>query len=511
MGAGVAGLIAATRLASNKGLRVVVVESGLRQFDAALDALNEIDNPASNYPARLPRRFRGLGGTSLLWAGKLLPLTRSDALPRPYLDLEGWPFDVAELDRYTRDIESLMGVDHESYEEDASSHLDPDSLLSRNDQDFVLRWPKRPMLENHNLAHVLRHEIEKLDNLEIWLGATVARFEADSASGKIASLRATNHAGQTLNVAATQYLIAAGALESTRLLLLADRQLNRPISRDGDVLGRYFNDHLGLKVATLRPIDWGATNRALSDRSRLSAARHLHFELRPEVQRAHGTGSAYFDVGAVLPASSALPKIRAILNSIRSGAPRLSLGDLRDVVQDLPSLLWHTQWQLMRRQKYWPRQTDLQVMVWVEQLPHWQNRVCLSDQIDGLQMPRTRLEWTKTDVEEKTFRIMVEKVDTYWRRHLASFCELEWSSAVLRPDGRLADAAEDLAHPAGSTRMGTTPFNSVIDSNLVVHRIPNLAVVSSSVFPTSGSANPTLTVMQLAMRAADALARRLAC
>ena len=211
VGAGVAGLIAATRLASNKGLRVVVVESGLRQFDAALDALNEIDNPASNYPARLPRRFRGLGGTSLLWAGKLLPLTRSDALPRPYLDLEGWPFDVAELDRYTRDIE-IMGVDHESYEEDASSHLDPDSLLSRNDQDFVLRWPKRPALENHNLAHVLRHEIEKLDNLEIWLGATVARFEADSAFSKIASLRATNHAGQTLNVAATQYLIAAGAL-----------------------------------------------------------------------------------------------------------------------------------------------------------------------------------------------------------------------------------------------------------------------------------------------------------
>jgi hypothetical protein len=65
-------------------------------------------------------------------------------LPRPYLDLEGWPFDVAELDRYTRDIESLMGVDHESYEEDASSHLDPDSMLNRNDQDFVLRCPRGP-------------------------------------------------------------------------------------------------------------------------------------------------------------------------------------------------------------------------------------------------------------------------------------------------------------------------------------------------------------------------------
>jgi GMC oxidoreductase len=356
----------------------------------------------------------------------------------------------------------------------------------------------------------LRHEIEGLDNLEIWLGATVARFEADPASGKVTSLRATNHGGQILNVAASQYLIAGGALESTRLLLLADRQLNRPISRDGGVLGRYFNDHLGLKVATLRPIDWGATNRALSDRSPFSGVRHLHFELRPEVQQAHGIGSAYFDIGTVFPTFSAVPKVRAILNSIRSGTPQLSFSDLRSVVQDLPSFFWHVQWQLMRKQRYWPLHTDLQVMVWVEQLPCWRNRICLSDQVDSLQIPKLRLEWTKTDAEEKTFRIMVEKIGSYWRRHLAKVCELQWNLLISKPDSRLADAAEDLAHPAGSTRMGTTSSNSVVDSNMVVHRLPNLSVVSSSVFPTSGSANPTLTVMQLAMRAADALAGRLA-
>jgi choline dehydrogenase-like flavoprotein len=56
--------------------------------------------------------------------------------------------------------------------------------------------------------------------------------------------------------------------------------------------------------------------------------------------------------------------------------------------------------------------------------------------------------------------------------------------------------------------MGTNPLDSVVDPCLRVHRVPNLSVVSASVFPSSGSANPTLTIMLLAMRAADMLARR---
>ena len=70
----------------------------------------------------------------------------------------------------------------------------------------------------------------------------------------------------------------------------------------------------------------------------------------------------------------------------------------------------------------------------------------------------------------------------------------------------MVDSAVDLAHPAGSTRMGINPRYSVVDPRLRVHRIPNLSVASASVFPCSGSANPTLTILLLAMRAADKLA-----
>jgi choline dehydrogenase-like flavoprotein len=506
VGAGIAGLIAATRLAQDKKRRVIVVESGLRKPEPSLSVLNEIDNPSDNYRGAMTARSRGLGGTSLLWGGKLLPLSRHDTLPRPYLDLDGWPFDIAELEAYRQEIEALMGVDAEPYDGSIAEQLDPQGYLPRNDIDFCLRWPKRPSNKNHDLAYVLRKHIEELDNLEIWLGATVSRFHFDLTCGRIKALTAIACTGKTLQVMATEYLIAAGTLESTRLLLLADRQSNDSISSVCNALGRYFNEHLGLHVAALRPRNRTLTNLILSDRSTLNSSRHLHFELRPEVQEINGIASGYFDISAELPDSSALTKAQGVVQGLRYGKPLISCRDMSAIIKDSPSLFWTAQWKSVRKQKYWPSNANLTIEIRVEQLPQWQNRISLSDQTDALGVPKLQLNWEKTAAEERLFRTMAVKIDQYWKEHLAVFCELEWKPEVLNPEFRMVDSATDLAHPAGSTRMGTNPLDSVVDPRLRVHRIPNLSVASASIFPSSGSANPTLTIMLLAIRAAETLA-----
>ena len=61
-------------------------------------------------------------------------------------------------------------------------------------------------------------------------------------------------------------------------------------------------------------------------------------------------------------------------------------------------------------------------------------------------------------------------------------------------------------HQLGGTRMGTDPAKSVVDANCRVHGYANLYVTGGSVFPTSGWANPTLTIVALALRTADHLA-----
>ena len=63
----------------------------------------------------------------------------------------------------------------------------------------------------------------------------------------------------------------------------------------------------------------------------------------------------------------------------------------------------------------------------------------------------------------------------------------------------------DTYHLMGGTRMAESPVDGVVDPQLRVHGVENLFVASCSVFPTGGSSNPTLTLMQLTLRLAKLL------
>lgn len=62
---------------------------------------------------------------------------------------------------------------------------------------------------------------------------------------------------------------------------------------------------------------------------------------------------------------------------------------------------------------------------------------------------------------------------------------------------------ESGAHILGTTVMGTDPAVSVLDPDLVHHVVRNLVVLGSGAFPTAAPANPTLTLVALALRSAD--------
>jgi choline dehydrogenase-like flavoprotein len=68
----------------------------------------------------------------------------------------------------------------------------------------------------------------------------------------------------------------------------------------------------------------------------------------------------------------------------------------------------------------------------------------------------------------------------------------------------------DTYHHAGTTRMSDDPTTGVVDTDCRVFGVDNLYVAGSSVFPTSGYANPTLTIVALAIRLSDTLLTRLA-
>ncbi len=64
---------------------------------------------------------------------------------------------------------------------------------------------------------------------------------------------------------------------------------------------------------------------------------------------------------------------------------------------------------------------------------------------------------------------------------------------------------QDASHHLGSTRMGEDPRCSVVNPDCRLHTVDNIYLAGGSVFPTSGCANPTFTIVALAIRLAQHL------
>lgn len=167
-------------------------------------------------------------------------------------------------------------------------------------------------------------------------------------------------------------------------------------------------------------------------------------------------------------------------------------------------------WRYVRNQLYLPRSMPLSLSIWVEQMPQRQNRITLAGQADRLGSPMAHVDWQADASDDRTFRACLRRLEAYWERAgLARACPVKWSQAALDEGLSIAAGAEDLGHPSGTTRMGTDPSQAVVAPDLACHHIGNAWVASASVFPSMGSANPTYTIIQIALRAADALGRRL--
>ena len=509
IGAGIAGLFAARRLAA-RGHRVVLLESGLRSFDQDIHNLNAVEDPGGQFSHAMVGRYRGLGGSSSQWGGRMVPMTPHDMAARPYLGLEAWPFDTRELEKYRAEIEKAFVIVDGSFEEDVLDTLDWRGRIRRGDPDFTLRYPKWPTFTRCNLAVQFADEIRDNPKMEIWLGATVDSFTRDDAGGRLTAVTARDFAGRTVRVQADQFLFAAGTIETTRLLLQLDRASQGRVFESCDALGRYFNDHLGATVGFLDPRDWATTIRWFGYYFTDATRRNLHIETTPRAQEEDRVPSSFAQVFLNPPEKSGLNVIKNVLRGLQRRELDLRPRDLLYLLKDAWPMAMTGYWRYARNQLYIPKNMPLSLNIWTEQVPQWKNHIALSDRLDAMGSPKTRILWHADEGDERAFRACLKRLGPYWERAgLAQACPVRWSAEALDPALSVAAGAEDLGHPSGTTRMGRDKKASVVDLDLACHHIANGWIASASVFPTMGSANPTYTIIQIALRAADSIAARL--
>jgi choline dehydrogenase-like flavoprotein len=157
-----------------------------------------------------------------------------------------------------------------------------------------------------------------------------------------------------------------------------------------------------------------------------------------------------------------------------------------------------------RRLLFPPRSTH-HLHVVIEQEPLARNRIALSpDRADVFGSPLATIDWRVGETAAHHSIVLMKHLLQFWANSVLSpLARLE-----LEPTPKIVDGLKSggsVYHSGGSTRMGRSASEAVVDENLRTFAIPNLNILATSIFPTGGGTNPTMMLPMAAFRLADRL------
>lgn len=494
VGSGPTGLALAREL-YGAGEDTLVVESG--GVEAAADTARLDQGLSLGRPGvgMETGRARALGGTSRLWAGQCLPFDPLDLEPREWVPESGWPLSLADLQPFLERAADFFGVRGQPNDERAWSPFGLSPLPFDRER---LRHLATVYTPEPDLGARFEDELRSSPHVRVLLRATATRIEAGEGKRAATGLRVRGLDGREVRVRARAVVLCAGAIENARLLLLSGG-----LGNDRDLVGRYFQDHPNAHLATIEAED----PEALLDRYCLLYRKPVRFfpkmGLAPALQRRDRVLNAIANLIVDFGEDTGLEALKRLYRARRAGGGTAGTGrDLARVARDLPRLARNYPRYRRGLSPVAPVER-LVLQVHVEQAPDRESRVMLGDRPDPLGQPLAAVDWRIGEQDVETARVAVRTV-------AAEFGRL--GIGTVHCEEGLEEGAEPrfsgAYHHVGTTRMADDPARGVVDRDCAVHGVAGLYCCGGSVFPTSGAANPTLTMVALAIRLADRLRDR---
>ena len=489
LGAGAAGITLAREL-SKYSFEVGLVESGGFEPDES-QRLYEGETSGS-IPTSLrylsTSRMRWFGGTTNIWTGWCRPLDELDFEKRPWVNYSGWPISKAELDPFYERAADLCQVESFRYTPEKSA-LEKSANWLRSDANlhscfFHFSPPTR-------FGTLYRSDLVSSRNVTLLLHANVLRLEVDSGGHQVKRVIASGLKGPSFSIQSRFFILACGGIENARLLLASNSVLKSGIGNQNDLVGRFFMEHPHITRAKV--LVW------------------LDDEILQVYQGKVETGLFKHKIRAVLSATERIQRQKGLLNFLLAIEKKLKMPATRtSFAERILQLDRGRRSELSSVSEASERELEIRI----EQAPDPENRVVLSSVRDRIGMRRAKLLWRMNEldfhtVEEALGIMALELGASALGRVKGLNGNYSQASQFFDRDAPFdGDRDAQLVlwhHHMGTTRMHSSEKRGVVDANCKVHGIANLFIAGSSVFPTSGTANPTLTIIALALRLADHL------
>lgn len=502
VGGGAAGVTIAKALL-DRGVDVCLLEAGGMKTEQAQQAL--LDGESIGAPIRLDEgRYRRLGGATGSWTGRCAELDPIDFERRDWVPGSGWPIGLDDLKPYYRAAEAMCG-----FEEPWRQHVpELDRLAALHMVDDAIEpflWRFAPLSRNRYQDWGSRYlgELRRSRRAKLILHANLTRIEDSADDNHIRAIVAVSPRGGSVRVEAQHFVLCCGGIENARLLLNAAITGSGPLRAVGQTAGHYFMQHPRVKVAdiTLHPSGSGLQNLLNRFIVRSGTEYETGFVLRDRQQRSEHLLNA----SAVIRYAPRPGSLRDAFQQLRAGIPlnRIRMTPPRQGVR--PGDFCRDVWRYARGVHPILADPVATIVVDVEQAPDRASRIALADSKDSFGLNKVRVDWRIADLERRTVAHFTGRIrDMFARQGWGSLLPI---AGLEESGGLTAEHMMESYHHLGATRMSTTPATGTVDADGRVHQLANLHVCGASVMPTGGHANPTFTIVALALRLADRIGK----
>jgi choline dehydrogenase-like flavoprotein len=478
IGAGMAGIAIATELAgANKS--VAVLEGGGRDLDreqqtlyAGSGVMRAPDHEDTNIDDYLwQSRVRALGGSGHVWGGKCVPLDESDFAARDWLPNTGWPMTRAQLQPYYDRACGLLEIPLFDGSFDRPREEGRPPIVVNGAREFfsapryfspVSGGADRDKFDRFRTAFA------EAPNVNVYLHANVTEIRRRRGARRVSSLGVACLNGRRHTARGRSYVLATGGIENVRLLLASN------LGNESDQLGRNFMGHV-----TFGAFADDAPNSILALSEPTQAA------------------GLYTD--------NARDRFHCVLAATLEGQRRFGIGNFTATLFDIESPRPDGEQAIFRLAAAVDRGESagarpLHTYFMAEHMPNRQSRITLDQaNVDELGLPRVKLDWLYSERDLRNLEAgVVAFAQVFGEANVGRVC---WPVARERLLANFSPSR----HHMGATRMSVDPEHGVVDPHGRLHEARNFYVAGCSVFPTSGIANPTLTLIALALRMSDQL------
>lgn len=510
VGSGIAGITLAISL-EQKGFKIAILEAGHSYLTKRSQAIYHGKIISDKFHPELNKyRFRQAGGTSGHWAGRCVEFDIQD-FERSANNRKLWPIKYEDIAKYYPKARDTLDCSLPVKQANVKKYLDhycPKLLNGFTPKGFSennFEYYSKPT----NLFKKYKKYIKNSKKIDLFYNAYVVSISNNNTDEKNKSIKIFNSEHVSFSLDIRLLILATGGLETTRLLLTSG------FGNSSGFLGKGYMSHIAGTFGFFRykkkftygyaklPNGIYARRRFYklpSSNDDLGFIARIHFP-KPEYSK-HKS-----------PILSCLYLFRVLIGyeyGLRIGF-REKTKDFIKHFLNITFGMWSIPIQLTKLfygrfltarkipPLMFPVSQTFSLDIHAEQTNWLKSEVGLGDEKDEFGIPRLVVNWNVSRKNLDKIKVYILQFINELKKNKDLEVEINQKNIM---DELLRYGAYG-GHHIGLSRMGSSPKNSVVNRNLELHDLDNTYILSSSVFPTSSQANPTLTITALAHRLSD--------